>query len=203
MDTTYVTGETAYTLFRDVARHLPGWEYLKPESPQRNLAVLEGGQGMVLWLSVEHGTRVHVTGRYPANGTWASPQAWGVLPSEQHAPEILLSVAKTPERLAREITQRFLPRYTALHAQCRDAQARQEALRQASRALVDGIFRSFPQHAVHAKGTHANGHCTLAQRTDGNPNATARVEHVRDDLFDLTLHNVSAAMARRVLACLA
>ncbi len=133
---------------RAVAPHLPGWT--ERDSGSR-AGSLQGAGGRALYLTLPRPSngRFLVRGIYPAHpeAGYGGDMARAVLGHGVSAPEVGISLTKTPEHIARDIQRRFLPDYEELFVRCVSAAQEVEAFHARQRALGEALAHALGRTA--------------------------------------------------------
>lgn len=125
-----------------VAAELDGFEAgTMRNNPGAHVLCALGGRLVYLHLHTYGASnrRVSVSGRYPSRdgAVYTGPREWGVIRYDEKAPEITVSLDRSPQAAAKDIARRFLPRYSELYAACvaRKAEADERQARRDALAL--------------------------------------------------------------------
>jgi len=114
-----LTTEQKRILMRQIAAHLPDFEYCAPLDGRQPRLV--GPKGMAIYINCsDHRGKLHIHGDWPMDGSkYMSPRSWCVVPYGQDQDiSINVSSERGPDVIAREIMRRFLGSYRDLYEKC-------------------------------------------------------------------------------------
>jgi hypothetical protein len=192
-----LTTDQKQILMRQIAAHLPDFEYCAPVDGRQPRLV--GPKGMAIYInSSDHRGKLHIHGEWPMAGhKYMSPRSWCVVPYGQDQDiSINVSIERGPDVIAREIMRRFLGSYRDLYEQCLARKAEHDAYRNRAHATAcqlatvagissPGIGEDQTQYTLHIGNVTTRG-----WYGDARCNA---------DSVDLKLQSLSPEIAAQVL----